>query len=643
MPSPKRADLTLVTGSTTLEILAEQWTRTRAEPRRAFGRLVFTDFSHGLGGYSLDEEPGSYLIATNCDARWAGVVMPGPREEADMTGIAANFRVLQRIVHGGVNWVLTSDTTDTKVYRVETGAWALKLTVNSVVGKCLVSFKDVIAVGLGASTAYKFSSNDGTSWTDSTKAGNSKYMDFATAVQPAKSAGKVAYLRNPNELYFTEDLTNSSESSTSSTIGDTQNDEFTSIIADDAAALYIGKRNYLYTIDSDGNVWTVDGPRRHYATSESGGSAGMANYVDPVKIEGRLYFPYEDSGLLELDPRTGAKREHLEPAHFGPQVPRLHLPINAMTNVAGWLCIALGSASTATIRSAAQAPGGTALLANTFVTTSELYFGKYMDFGDGLGERWVWHGSLLTCTDLLGYLWYDDSSNYLYLASSAAESANAQQLRAFVPPVNPLFFQTSSTIKLNTGTWTLETGLFTAGGDNAHDTKTWRTGKVTSRGLASSTPSLAVKYRVADDDVSTAYSTLATYTSSSTARTGTSFVAAVSGHGARFQFVGVGDSGTNTYAVLYKAEFEYLLFPEVQDAFSVTFKATNGRVLRSGAHGITSMKELRAAVDAFKDATDAAVLTDTETGESWDVVLDNFEEQGASKTRLFALSMTEAP
>lgn len=644
MPAPQRVPITITSGSTTLEVLPEQdsWTRRPAEGRPPVGKLVLRDFSHGLGHFSLDAEPRGYLIGTNVDTRWEGVVIPGPREEADLTGIDAGYRVRQRIRHGNVNWILTDNGTNTKVYRVETGAWAVKLTVNSTIGTCIVSFKDVVAVGLGASTAYKYSSDNGSNWTDSTKASNSKYMNFATIVQPARDAAKVAYVRNPSDLYFTEDLTNSSESSTSSTVGDANNDEFTCIISDDNAALYMGKRNYLYTIASDGSVWAVDGPRRYVATSEAG-AAGKANYANPVKIEGRLYFPYEDSNILELNPHTGGKHEHMEPAAFGPQVPRLQLPINAMTEVAGWLVVAIGSASTSTIRSGAVAPGGTALLANTFATTSELYFGKYVNLGGDEGERWVWHGSLLTCTDLLGYMWYDDDSDFLYLASSAAESANAQQLRCFVPPINPLFKQTSSIVKLNTGTWTLETGLFQAGEANVHVTKTWRTAKVTSRGLASSTPSLAVKYRVADDDGNTAYSTLATYTTPASARTGTSFPASTSGHGVRFQFVGVGNAGSNVYAQMYRAEMEFLLYPEVLDSMSVTFKAVSGQVLRTGARATTSMNAVRAALNTLMDATTPVTVAENESGDTWECVLTGWEERGSGKERVISITLTEAP
>jgi hypothetical protein len=641
MPTPQRAPITITAGSTVLEVLPEgdSWARRAAEGRLPAGKLVLRDFSRGLGHFSLDAEPRGYLIGTNVDTRWEGVVIPGPREEADMTGIASGYRVRQRIMHGGVNWVLTDNGTNTKVYRVETGAWVEKLNVNSTIGTCMVSFKDVIAVGLGNAVAYQYSSNDGTAWTASSKATNSKYMNRVTIVQPARDAAKVAYCVNPNLLYFTEDLTNTSESTTSSTVGDNDNDEFNSIISDDNAALYMGKRNYLYTIASDGSVWAVDGPRRYFATSEAG-AAGLANYEAPIKIEGRLYFPYEDSNILELNPHTGAKHEHMEPAAFGPQVPRLQLPLNAMTEVAGWLVIAIGSASTSTIRSGAVAPGSTALLANTFATTSELYFGKYVNLGGDEGERWVWHGSMLTCTDLLGHMWYDDDSDFLYLASSASESVNLQQVRCFVPPINPLFKQTSSIVKLNTGTWTLETGLFQAGESNVHITKTWRTAKVTTRGLASTTPSLAVKYRVADDDTSTAYSTLATYTTPALARTGTSFPASTSGHGVRFQFVGVGNA-SDIYAQLYRAEMEFLLYPPALDSMSVSFKAVSGQVLRTGARATTSMKEMRAALDTIKDATTPFSVTDNETGDTWQCVLTSWEERGSGRERVISMNMTE--
>ena len=179
---PGGADLRLTVGSTTLDLMLQRdrqdvasWTRKPAAALRGIQSPyeVFPGFGRGCGSFA--HVPGFYALALAADNRF-GYVMPGPREEADITGVAQNFRTVDHTIHNGVDWIATTDGTDTKVYRRLAGSpdtWVLKRTSTTAVAgpHCLVSLDGVIACFLG-SVAYVFSSDDGANWSSSGKTGD---------------------------------------------------------------------------------------------------------------------------------------------------------------------------------------------------------------------------------------------------------------------------------------------------------------------------------------------------------------------------------------------------------------------------------------------------------------------------------------
>lgn len=605
------------------------------------------DFSQGCGAYL--HEPGRYSLADDMDTRWPGMIMPGPLQVADLTGIASGEKVIKRILHNGVNWLISS----TSAYRENAGVWQERGATGAgwVAGNPtdIVSFNSsggigVVAIAMGAATTFQYSVDNGANWVASTKAGNAKYANSFCVAQAESTAQLVWYVRNPNDLFSCSDLTNAGASSVSSTVGDFINDEFTSII-EAAGALYMGKRTKLYTINSIGLVRTVAGPYRYIASSDAGTGAGLANFKEPVVCEGLLYYPVEDYRIIEIDPSTGAITEDMQPAWFGPQVPRMQHPLLAMCNVNGWLCVGLGTSDTAKVKSVAFAPGGASsgLIANAVsVNKSDFYLGRYHTQPDG-SRQWRWHGVLFNLApgdfasgNVPRTIWYDSTTSYLYAASAGAESANAQQRRWFIPATNPLYAKTSGSIVL-APSGTLQTAL--AYYNQPDMTKTLRRLKARTVFTTTTTDgSVGVRYRTAADDEAVTFTSLATLTAQSGGaaawRTGRAFPDSTTFQGVRYQITVSGNIAGTLHNALMSFQAIYLVFSPAKDIITFTFKAVNGKVLTTGARSTQSFGSLHAFLVAWQDATDPAVIMDNETGETWSARLESFTEDGLGRDRL---------
>lgn len=195
-------------------------------------------------------------------------------------------------------------------------------------------------------------------------------------------------------------------------------------------------------------------------------------------------------------------------------------------------------------------PGGAQLLVNTFAVTSELYAGRFISTPEG--EVFRWHGSLLTCTDLLRYMWFDEDDSYLSLASGASESADLQQTRGYFFTDDPLARTVSSVVTLNTGAVTVEVLGVTLG--SPFDAETLERIVCKTTGLGDATPSLAVKYRGEPlYDTASAYRTAETFLTSGRAELGVA-LPRVSGKTFDLQFVLTGNASSNTYGVLHGFE-----------------------------------------------------------------------------------------
>ena len=483
--------------------------------------VLFAGFAGGLGWKNHESGDNGYGITLNAITRFGGL-LNGLKEVAEPTGIAAGFRGIKQIKHNDVNIRITWNGTDSKIYRIEAAVWALKETV--VNARCwdVVSFHDgtnsILAVAYGADAAFRYSTDDGGTWTASTFAGTSDNPKYFLNQQNNLSAPRVLWIVDPNQLYFATSLINGTTVSTSSTIaGAGAQEYFTGIVQNNIGVVYTGKRHRLYAYANGPSV-VVAGPYND-PIAEAGGQSDRYNFENPqVMSNGWIIFQVEGVDLKAVRDRDIQTQlaPRWTPQKNGWMLPRLELPINCMQVVGDNLVVALGIGDT-TKRSVVSLPGGTTLVQNSFVATSELYTGV-MD-----GDNLVWYGSELTCTSLLRGMFYDEDDGYLYLFSGASESADLQARRCYFLLTAPDVTLVSSNLQMNvTDVAVLETALI--GAETPFDREILEYLKCNVLMLASTVPSLRVDYRfVPESDTSTAYVILETYTDPVRALIGTAF------------------------------------------------------------------------------------------------------------------------
>ncbi|GEM_PF-3926180 len=519
--------------------------------------LKMPGFGRGFGASKY--APGFYGICVNGDCS-ESFFMPGPREVVDLTGIAAGFRVIKAVKHVNVWMLATTNGTDTKIYRQET-TWVVRATIASRVATDMVSFKSVLAVAFGSTNPYQFSTQTGAeayTFTASTKtAGNSDSANYFAVQSNGRILSRVAYVTNPNELYFTEDLTNGDTTgSTKTVIGDTDssNSYTTSITEDDTGKLIIGMRRALWSIGRNGEPekLTEDFPD---GVADAGGQGDRKNFESYTEIEGRIYYIFSGDEVMEYD--HGEVNRFMAPKWQGQDIPRAHLPANAITRVGNKIMLAIGSANTATLKDVTHARGGTSRVSNQFTTASELYVGWYAEDPVDGQRRFAWHGVILTCTSLLRYMWFDEDTDYLYLSSGASESADLQQRRCLYTKDNALYHQKSSAIVRATGTAQLEI-LGIDMGLPFYLKRAARLKLATTRlGTSSSLPSMEPEYKITGDfDNTTFESDFVLFTENSDAATGRDFPSRSDFLTMDLRFVETGNGTDNTYGVLWEAELE---------------------------------------------------------------------------------------
>src|SRR3990167_5875970 len=146
------------------------------------------------------------------------------------------------------------------------------------------------------------------------------------------------------------------------------------------------------------------------------------------------------------------------------------------------------------------------------------------------------------------------------VTTAAATIGTGQSVdRLVVAPGNPLTrkdAEFSNSVVLSVAAGTAETGLFLD--DRPNTDKTSR--KLPLRSAIPANASIQATYRTAEDDASTGYTSLVTYTSAATARTGTSFPTGVTWKGVRLRFVLQADTSLTayTYPALYNAQHQWL-------------------------------------------------------------------------------------
>ena len=504
-----------------------------------------------LGAGALKARPGAYQIASNWDGRFG---CPGPREVADLTGIASGYRVIKIIKSFDINIAVTTNGTDTKVYRKET-TWVVRATISSRVATDAVSFKNVIAIAFGEGFAYQFATDSGAgalSFAASTKtADNAERANYFLVQNNGLLTPRVMYCVDPNEVYYTTDLTDTDAAGVNASyVGDTAatQDYFTSIAEEPGTGrVLFGKRHALYTIHQEpgyDGVWeklTEDYPD---PIADAGGQSDRNNFENPALVGGLLYYPVQGYDIL-VWPSNPVNRWLAPRWASGCRLPRMDLPINALVGVSGYLVAFLGSKNTSTLKSGAYFPGGASNhLAATYTTASEMWVGSPVN------GSMVWHGVLLECTNPLRYAWFDEDDGYLYMASGDSESNDLQMTRCLFTIDNPLERLTSSNVVLNAGTWKMEPGPQDWGDTWGHKRAEYI--KLLTMGLADSTPSLEVEYRTQRPYDATAFeSGFITFTDEETADLGTRFFDETYFRELSLRFVGVGTG--NTYAILLEA------------------------------------------------------------------------------------------
>jgi hypothetical protein len=517
-----------------------------------------------LGAGALKARPGAYQLATNWDGRFG---IPGPREVADLTGIAATFRVIKILKHADTNVAITTDGTSTRVYRKET-TWVAKVknidgggdSVDAITGAATdaISFKNVLAIARGSGAAYVYTSATTTSgantweFTTSTKtAGNAERANYFLEQSNGLLTPRVSYCTNPNEVYYTEDLTNTDATGVNpSYIGDTSTTQtyFTSIAEEPATGRVLyGMRHALYTLHTEpGFEGVVERLTEQFPDpiSDAGGQSDRLNFEAPALVGGTLYYPVEGRDILAW--QGGQYDRYMAPRWVNDcKLPRFDLPINALCSAGGYLIAFLGSKNTATLKTVTYFSGGNAHLAGQFTTASEMWVGV------PAGGRMVWHGILLECTNPLRGAFYDEDDGYLTLFSGDSESADVQTTRCLFPLDNPINRLTSSNVVLNAGTWKLEPGGVDFGDE--WQSKRAEHIRVMALGLATTAPTIEVEYKVTPDYDTTAFETaFAVFDDEAGALLGAAFPDETIGQTVHLRFVGGGTG--NAYAVLRAAE-----------------------------------------------------------------------------------------
>ena len=519
-----------------------------ASGRRQAFRIAVEEFH--AGALAKRWKPGFYNIGRNFDGRYG---IPGPREVADLTGIAAGYRIICIIKSFDIPIAVTTNSTDTRIYRKET-TWVLRATISSRVATDAISFNNVIAVALGSSNPYQFATDTGSgnlSFSASTKttadADRANYFWLQTSGVPIP---RVVYTRNPNEVYWTEDLTNTDGTGVQPTfVGDyaTTQQKLTSVCHDRTGRLLVGGRHDLFDVNiADGIVTNLTNEHFDDPAVDAGGQSDRDNFEGPVAVGNKIYYPL-GYDIGEWDPATQKFNRYMAPRHSNPDMPRADLPVNCLAAAGGWLIAFLGSKTASTLKSVTYASGGGAHLANSFTTASEMWIGSY------IGDEWIWHGILLECTNPLRGAFFDEDDSYLTMFSGDSESADLQSTRCLFYTENPLYRSTSSAVVLNNGTWEVELGVIDVGEPFLNKIlEQWKCDVMGLSGTRGTNPSLELEYKITDGLDSAAFSSLATYYIGREARTGSNFRKDQTFQELHLKLVGVGTG--DTYAIFKKGE-----------------------------------------------------------------------------------------
>lgn len=504
----------------------------------------------GLGATTVhDPQSGRYTITTNATTRF-GFMTAGLLEEADHSGIDAGYYTLKQIKYVSYDGTeyqirLTTNGSATRIYHRANGltAWTnfskAIAPFTTAVATDVVSFYSaeaasaILIVGFGTSGVWQFTrALAAGSWTNNEQgaASRAEYMTKAHVQETGLSQARLVWAVSPSpsvadmkgvELYTVTDVTISTDIPTGpvaetgpTTIAPFGGDYVTSITENDLGDLFVGTRNRLYGFDDAGLPVVVAGPFADPPT-DAGGTSDRRNFETYAQLpDSSLLYVVEGYDLVRV--RSAADPQTVREQRYAPRssvdtpggLPRVNLPISAVVRAGEWVVCAL-TANTASITLANQ-PGGTALLQNAITNgVSEIYVGKLVD------DRLVWWGSELATFDRLRYLYYDAYDSYLWLYGG--DDNAARRCKFFLD--DPYTRLVGGSIKLSAGTPSVEFAPLDIDGE--YQPKGAGLITIDAQSLTStSTCTVAIRPQP-DYDTSTAFTTLAVYSSAAIAERGT--------------------------------------------------------------------------------------------------------------------------
>lgn len=362
----------------------------------------FTDLSGGFGAY--DHEPGRYQYADGLDCSYPGTIVGGPY-------VASTALAPPGALDGAMGASCVHDNgtlfmgAGRRVYSWNGSNWIDKDNAGATVHD-IVSYRGTLVAALGHLTAYRYSTDDGATWTTSILA--QPYAKYFAVLPLVTGTGVpllyTVRLNNAGtalELYSCSDPTNAGAWTLVATLGDGADDATSLRRAGVGKGLLIGTESALLLRDLAGNVSPVAGSYRKST------GAGLANFRSPVELDGRVYYVVGDFGLLEYDLETGRYRTGLAPLDYGPSVSIVQAGIVGLASDGEWLYAGLGGA------------------------TGFVFKARY------IGGRWVWHGAILRAAVSISFMTValDGGNRYLRMGRGAS---NFTPVRALLPRGNPL-------------------------------------------------------------------------------------------------------------------------------------------------------------------------------------------------------------
>ena len=479
------------------------------------------DFSLGCGYF--DHVEGGYAIGVSVDTRFGYAVGSYQTTEGGSNG-ATSFTYRAHCKHNNVYFVATSDGTDTKVFSYNNNALSLKLTVTAAVATDLFSFSDqsansTLILFLGATVAFRYSTDNGANWTTSNLAGNNKYGNYGMVQSSGLLNARCVYVRTPGELYYAAAMVNGSTTNTATFIGtQSATDQYpTSVIEDDEGTILIGMRRDLWSVGADGIAVNVTKQNFHDPPADTSSGAGRRNFEQPNVLAGRVYYMVNGRDLLEY--HHGAIRIDVAPKDISGagRIGVLNRPITALGVAGNWLLLTLGGLSSA--QTTTYSPGGAQLLQNLLANQGNeeaaLYAGRYEALPDGT-TRFVWHGALVTASVAMRGLFYDEDNRVITWWTIAGLPTNdiTHLIMGF-----ELTSHIASSASFLFGAWALESGRI------GKTSQRWRPIRVRGKVPAlSSTAFFAVHHRGAPSSNTTkAYVRQAQFTKAAQVLTGVAF------------------------------------------------------------------------------------------------------------------------